>query len=66
MLVLTRKAGETLDVDGPARIAVLACHGSHVKLGIEADLSTSILRSELAPKEPVRLTVAGSDCAECA
>ena len=47
MLVLTRKEGEAILVDGPAKIQVVR-GGSSTRLAIEAPRETKILRAELA------------------
>lgn len=54
MLIISRKHSEGIKIAGPCRIVVLDVRGGNVKLGIEADRSVRILRSELAdePDEP--------------
>lgn len=47
MLVITRKPGEAVNVDGPARFTVIGQRGNRVTIGIEADPSVHILRDEL-------------------
>lgn len=47
MLVLARKAGETVIVDGPCVIKVLELKQGLVKIGIEADSQVSIIRGEI-------------------
>ena len=49
MLVLTRKRGEEIVIDGYIRIRVLDVRGSKVRLGIDAPGSMSVLRRELLP-----------------
>jgi carbon storage regulator len=52
MLVLTRRLGEEITIDGQIQIEVLALKNGHVRLGITAPATVSILRSELGqPKE---------------
>ncbi len=46
MLVLTRKRGETIVVDGNIRITVVGAKGKAVRLGIEAPREIPIWRSE--------------------
>ena len=56
MLVLTRRLGEKIIIDsGRVIVKVLGFHGKSVRLGLEADESTRILRAELAesPDETV-------------
>jgi carbon storage regulator CsrA len=47
MLVLGRKQGESLRVDGPCEIVVKRIRGSKVQIGIIGEQSTKILRTEL-------------------
>lgn len=47
MLVLSRKAGEAIAVEGGIQVKVIAVHGRTVKIGIEAPDSVSITRMEL-------------------
>jgi carbon storage regulator len=57
MLVLTRKAGEEIIIDGDIRIKVSQVQGNRVKLCIEAPKSHRIVRSEIADgMEPVAST----------
>jgi len=48
MLVLGRKEGESILIEGGIRIVVVACDKGGVRLGIEAPSSLRILRGELA------------------
>ena len=47
MLILSRKAGESIVIDGGIRVVVLACDRGGVRLGIEAPDSVSIVRGEI-------------------
>ena len=47
MLVLTRRLGETIVIDGDIEGTVLAMSGKQVKLGIEAPPEIEIVREEL-------------------
>lgn len=47
MLVLSRKAGEAIAIDGGIKVKVISVHGRTVKIGIEAPDSVSITRMEL-------------------
>jgi carbon storage regulator len=47
MLVLTRKNGEKIVIDGDIEITVLEIRGSQVRLGIVAPKDVSVLREEL-------------------
>jgi carbon storage regulator len=51
MLVLTRRVGETLVIDGGIRITVLAINDYKVRLGFEASPSVTILRGEVLQRE---------------
>lgn len=48
MLVLGRKEGESILIEGGIRIVVVACDKGGVRLGIEAPASMRILRGEIA------------------
>ena len=47
MLILNRRPGEAILIDGGIRLVVLACDRRGVRLGIEAPVETSIQREEL-------------------
>jgi carbon storage regulator len=47
MLVLRRKVGETIVIDGVINISVLAVEGERVKIGIVAPPNVTIVRQEL-------------------
>lgn len=47
MLILTRRAGEAVIIDGGIRIVVLGTDGGGVRLGIEAPPSVGIVREEV-------------------
>ena len=47
MLVLTRKNGEKIVIDGDIEITVVDIRGNQVRLGIEAPKEVAILRAEL-------------------
>lgn len=46
MLVLSRKIGQSIEVDGPAIISILDVVGNKVRIGIEADRSVNIVRPD--------------------
>lgn len=52
MLVLSRKVGEWINVDGPCSILITKILDRTVRIGIEADSTVQILRGEL-PEYPV-------------
>ena len=47
MLILSRKVGETVVIDGHTRVKVIRVEGDVVKIGIEAPESVSIHRQEV-------------------
>ncbi|MBC7842560.1 MAG: carbon storage regulator [Gemmatimonadaceae bacterium] len=47
MLILSRKAGDAIVIDGGIRIVVVQCDRGSVRIGIEAPPDTTILRAEL-------------------
>ena len=51
MLVLSRRMGESLVIDGVVVLTILEINRSAVRVGIEAPLSVNITRSELLEKE---------------
>ena len=46
MLVLTRRAGESILIDGGIRVRVLKANGSRVRIGIEAPDDVRIVREK--------------------
>ncbi len=48
MLVLSRKDGETVLIDGVIRVKVLGIQGSRVKLGFSAPPDVTVQREEIA------------------
>jgi carbon storage regulator len=47
MLVLTRKAGESIVIGGEVELTVLEIDGDHIRLGIQAPRSVPVYRAEL-------------------
>lgn len=47
MLVLTRKAGEAIQIGDHIRIALIEVDGGNVKIGIEAPRSVAVYREEI-------------------
>ena len=47
MLVLRRKVGESIILDGVINVSVLAVEGERVKIGISAPPDVTIVREEL-------------------
>ena len=52
MLILSRKPGDAILIDGGIRIVVLASDQRGVRLGIEAPTRISIVREEIADRPP--------------
>ena len=50
MLILTRRTGEAILIDGGVRIVVLGTDGGGVRLGIEAPSSIGIVREEVVQR----------------
>ena len=50
MLILSRKPGEAILIDGGIRIVVVAADGGGVRLGIEAPSSVGIVREEIVDR----------------
>ena len=62
MLILSRKAGDGVVIDGGLRITVLGTDGRTVRLGIEAPSHVRILRTEIvAEVERETLTASTSN-----
>lgn len=51
MLVLTRKAGQTLVIGENVRVTVLSVKGNTIRLGIEAPKEVSVQREELRRRQ---------------
>ncbi len=47
MLVLARKSGESLQIDGSIRVTILSIEGDRVRVGIEAPRSIAVVRQEI-------------------
>lgn len=47
MLILSRKAGESVVLDGGIRLSILSTDGRTVRVGIEAPTDVRILRAEI-------------------
>lgn len=48
MLILGRREGDSILIEGGIRIVVVSCDRGGVRLGIEAPAETKILRGEIA------------------
>ena len=53
MLILTRKIGETIILDGGIKITVSDIQGNHVKIGIDAPKEVKVYREEIVERMKV-------------
>lgn len=51
MLVLSRKRDEDIVVNGPCILRVVAVNGDRARIGVIADLSTSVMRGEVIERD---------------
>lgn len=51
MLVLSRKLGESVMIDGQVEVTIVALEGNRVRLGINAPRDIPVLRGELEPHD---------------
>lgn len=51
MLILTRKTGQTIIIDGDIRVTIKGTSGGNVKVGIDAPEDVSVMREELVEQE---------------
>jgi carbon storage regulator len=58
MLVLSRKSGESIQIDSNIRVVVVSVSNGRTKLGIDAPDHIRILRTELVERE---VSIVGSD-----
>ncbi|WP_315853071.1 carbon storage regulator [Bythopirellula goksoeyrii] len=47
MLVLSRKVGEAIHIDGKIKVKIVRINGNRVKIGIEAPKEVHVVRCEL-------------------
>lgn len=47
MLILTRRSGEAIDIGTDIEVTILDVSGDHVRIGISAPRSISVVRKEL-------------------
>ena len=61
MLLLSRKPGDTVVIDGSIKVTVIELRGNMVRLGVEAPRDVRVHREELAaPVQPPRRTLASA------
>lgn len=53
MLVLSRRVGETLVIDGEIEVTVISVHGDRIRLGIKAPPSVRVDRQEIHERRVV-------------
>jgi carbon storage regulator len=66
MLVLSRRPGEEIILDGTIRITVVSVKGNRIRIGIEAPRSVVVDRKEIherRPKDPNPVATAPCCCA---
>jgi carbon storage regulator len=51
MLILTRRAGESLRIGDNVEVTVMAVNGSQVRIGIKAPINVSVDREEVAERK---------------
>ena len=64
MLVLSRKVGESIQIEGGIRVTVTEVRGGRVRLSIEAPSNVRVLRKEIADsaaKQPATEISSDSD-----
>lgn len=63
MLVLSRKIGERICIDGDISVEVLRCKNGRVKIGIVAPANKKIVRMERVDREHEAEALAAENCA---
>ncbi len=63
MLVLSRKSGESIVIDGDIRLTIVKVAGNRVRLGIEAPSDVTVTRSELR-RRPVAVPTVSPDAVD--
>ena len=61
MLILSRKQGDAVLIDGGIRVEVVSVDGTNVRLGIEAPSTVGIVREEIAVRIADENRRAGSE-----
>jgi len=51
MLILTRRAGESLRIGDDVEVTVMAVNGAQVRIGIKAPINISVDREEVAERK---------------
>jgi carbon storage regulator len=55
MLVLSRRLGEEIVIDGSIRLTIVGLRGNQVRLGITAPKSVSVQREEIQDRYPLKV-----------
>jgi carbon storage regulator len=63
MLILTRRAGETLRIGHNIEVVVLAVNGSQVRIGVKAPRDITVDREEVAERKRREHTVPSPNAA---
>jgi len=63
MLVLSRKSGESIVINGDVRLTIVKVSGNRVRLGIEAPSDVTVTRSELQ-RRPVAVPTVAADAVD--
>lgn len=50
MLVLSRKRGESILIDGQIKVTISEVHGNRVKVLVDAPRSRKVMRCEIVPE----------------
>jgi len=58
MLVLSRRIGECIVIDGQITVTVIEVRGGQIRLGIEAPPEISVRRNEVAAKKEIAAATA--------
>ena len=64
MLVLTRKVGESIQINDDVKITVIEVKGKNIRLGIDAPKTTKVYREEVFLKIQEENKIASSTPAE--
>jgi carbon storage regulator len=65
MLVLSRREGEAIVIDGRIKVTVVEIRGNQVRLGIEAPRDVAVWREELAASAAQRELTEGWSLKAC-
>ena len=60
MLVLSRRPGEEIILDGDIRVTVLSVKGDRVRLGIAAPPSVKVMRQEVLERQGEEVALPGA------